>query len=120
VAHVLASGLCASEERVARFGGEEFAVLLPGLPLAEAMRRAESMRQAIERLVVESADQRVSVTASFGVAAMSQESGETGADVLRHADRALYEAKRRGRNCVVASGPDSSGAYGFQQLAVTD
>src|SRR4029079_18597933 len=71
VAHALSSALCAPEERVARFGGEEVAVLLTGLTLPDAVARAESMRAAIERLVVESVDQRASVTASFGVAEMS-------------------------------------------------
>ncbi len=83
-------------EVAARFGGEEFCVLLPGADVDEAQRRAETLRIAIEQAAWPNAP----VTASFGVATTSAtEDGCTNV-MLSRADRALYDAKREGRNRV--------------------
>jgi diguanylate cyclase (GGDEF)-like protein len=86
---------------LARHGGEEFVVLLPGLDLDAALPIAERMRSAIQGDVVMHGAARVAYTASFGLAASDAEQRHGPADVLGRADRALYEAKRLGRNRVV-------------------
>jgi diguanylate cyclase (GGDEF)-like protein len=118
LAQCLMGLLHGESERVARFGGEEFAVLLPGVALPAARARAELIRAEIERLEVRSDDQRLSITASIGVAGSAGSPSESGADILRNADRALYEAKRRGRNRVVVVDPRASGFEGREQTPV--
>ena len=82
---------------VCRYGGEEFAVLLPHLDLAGAKRAAERFRQAIESRPIHG----LSVTASFGIASMDLGAKDPH-ELLNEADRSLYVAKRNGRNQVVA------------------
>jgi diguanylate cyclase (GGDEF)-like protein len=85
-------------DHLARLGGEEFVVLLPGAPLDMAREIAERLRASVaETPLVESP--RVAVTVSIGVAAFR--SGEPGADLLARADAASYAAKRSGRDRVV-------------------
>jgi diguanylate cyclase (GGDEF)-like protein len=86
-----------------RWGGEEFAVILPGTDLAGGVQLAERMRLALERDPVKADDDtEIQVTASFGVAAFPDNGSE--ADLVTAADAALYQAKRSGRNRVVAEG----------------
>lgn len=79
----------------ARIGGEEFALLLPDTPAAAALRLADRLRQAI----VQSGNERVAYTASFGVACV-EDAGATPKALFKAADEALYAAKEAGRNCV--------------------
>lgn len=81
-----------------RLGGEEFAVLLPGTAVNEAVEAAERLRMAIAAATVELADGRHSMTVSIGVAQVLE--NETVSAALVRADRALYRAKRDGRNRV--------------------
>lgn len=90
-------------DSVSRFGGEEFVVLMPGLPHSEAVAAAERMRCMVESLPIEGLPQ---VTASFGVASLGP--GERGERLFAHADAALYRAKARGRNCVLGFAPDDT------------
>ncbi|HZG86860.1 diguanylate cyclase [Paenibacillus sp.] len=87
---------------LARFGGEEFALLLPGIALAEALGAAERLRAAVEqyRFPPESGTEELRVTVSVGGAAW--ERGMPLDTALQHADTALYRAKASGRNRVVA------------------
>jgi diguanylate cyclase (GGDEF)-like protein len=89
-----------------RYGGEEFAVLLSDTDESGAMAAAESLRAAIESLVIEptSAGPPLHITASLGVAMMTQDSGRA-EEVLAACDRALYRAKGFGRNRVVLAPP---------------
>ena len=91
---------------LARWGGEEFVVLLPqtDLPGAEAM--AERCRRALEEARIPLGDGRtVRVTTSLGVACHPFPAAETGDDLLLRADTALYEAKESGRNRSVSLPP---------------
>ena len=91
---------------VARYGGEEFALLLPGLDLERATALAEEARKAIEDLLITHAEAACGlVTISIGVESLVPENGRPAADLVEAADNALYAAKRRGRNMVVAHAP---------------
>jgi diguanylate cyclase (GGDEF)-like protein len=86
---------------LARFGGEEFLVLLPMTGLDAARLLAERLRKALASVVLVVRSDEVSVRASFGVAELG--SGESVAGWLGRADGALYQAKERGRDCVVVA-----------------
>ncbi len=91
---------------VARYGGEEFALLLPGLDIGRTAALAEEARRAVEDLAINHSESSLGyITVSIGVEARIPEKFETPADLIEAADGALYDAKRRGRNNVVAHGP---------------
>ena len=94
-ADVLATSV-KGNDLVARMGGEEFAILLPGRSAAEARSIAESIRKSIPELLPQRLDLEMPVTASFGVAELA-ETDEL-ADLSRRSDQALYEAKATGRD----------------------
>lgn len=88
-----------------RIGGEEFALLLPETPRHESLSIAERLRQRLAGLRLEYEGHELTLTASFGVTA--RESADTNVDaMMRRADRALYEAKAAGRNCIAVSDRD--------------
>ena len=86
-------------DRLGRLGGEEFAVLLPATRIAEALRCADRVRAAVERLRIPGFA-AIRVTASFGVA---ERGGATPEGWIAEADAALYRAKAAGRNCCVGA-----------------
>ncbi|WP_019570809.1 GGDEF domain-containing protein [Thioalkalivibrio sp. ALE11] len=105
VARVLIDALKPGET-LARLGGEEFGVLLPGVPLERAEKRAQGLRSEVEALCVQSGNAVVRMTASVGVAAwMPEESIDA---VLARADLGMYEAKAEGRNCVRVQADDAA------------
>jgi diguanylate cyclase (GGDEF)-like protein len=88
---------------VARYGGEEFTLLLPGLDIERVTALADEARKAIEDLQINHSESPCGhVTVSIGVESMVPEKFQTSADLVEAADTALYDAKRRGRNNVVA------------------
>lgn len=90
-------------DRVARYGGEEFLVMLPETKAEIAQEVAERLRQSISiwRLIHQERKWPFAVTISFGVAELR--SGETWEQMVERADRALYRAKKAGRNQVFVS-----------------
>ena len=84
------------QDIVCRYGGEEFSVLLPDTNIEDAAQIAEGVRREIQELKPAGLD----VTASLGVSSMAQQPGSP-QDLLEHADKCLYVAKRNGRNQVV-------------------
>jgi diguanylate cyclase (GGDEF)-like protein len=84
-----------------RWGGEEFLIVLPGTTLEGAVEAAERIRTAFAALELESGDAAPRMTASFGVAGFV--AGAEAHQLVRAADEALYEAKRRGKNRVRAA-----------------
>jgi len=87
---------------VARWGGEEFLLLLRDCPLNEAVRLAEEIRQSVSELAITLPKEAVRVTVSAGIAEHMPE--ETARAFFVRADDALYRAKAAGRNRVEASG----------------
>ncbi|MEW9625708.1 GGDEF domain-containing protein [Rhodanobacter geophilus] len=92
-----------------RMGGEEFLALLPGTGLAEAMALAERLRVAVAAMPLVPDAGIPGVTISVGIAAYRPEDTDVHA-LVRRADRALYDAKRAGRDRVVATVDDASPA----------
>lgn len=88
-------------DAVARAGGEEFVLLLGDAPLDLASKIAERARERVAATRVEVGPHVVQVTASFGVA--ERHPGEPLEEVVTRADAAMYEAKRAGRNRVLAA-----------------
>jgi len=96
------SGCLRELDLAARFGGEEFAVVLPGAHTEDARRIAEQMRLAVGELQLAGpAGEPIRVTASFGAADFP--SCATGAELVGCADDCLYEAKRLGKDRVVGA-----------------
>jgi diguanylate cyclase (GGDEF)-like protein len=83
-----------------RYGGEEFAVLLPGTGAAVAEERAEELRREMQALEIDYNGARIRITLSAGLAE-STAAAEDGRDLMKRADEALYTAKAAGRNRVV-------------------
>jgi two-component system cell cycle response regulator len=83
---------------VSRYGGEEFAILLPETGGNEALQTAERIRRAVEETAFMGTEQGLSVTVSLGVATYPSRGIAERADMIAKADGALYEAKEAGRN----------------------
>jgi diguanylate cyclase (GGDEF)-like protein len=99
IATVLMSHTQRAGALVARYGGEEFAAILPNVDLAQASAWADDVRQAVVELTIahEASDVGI-VSLSMGIAAMIPSDAENVSCMLAAADRALYQAKRKGRN----------------------
>jgi diguanylate cyclase (GGDEF)-like protein len=102
------AALCRGAKRdsdvVARLGGEEFALMLPETTEAAAVQLAERLRQQVLECAPTVDGEKLDVTVSIGIAGASLRTSGIEA-LLRRADQALYEAKRKGRNRVVVSRP---------------
>lgn len=102
VARVLARDRRATDT-VARLGGEELALILPTVTPEGAREVAERLRERIQHLRVNTNAGEIQVTASFGLAIYRSRGGDAGT-LFERADKALYEAKRGGRNRVEFAG----------------
>ncbi len=94
------------EDLVARYGGEEFVILAPETGMSGAELLAERIRKEVETSHVQWETETLKVTVSVGVTVADGTVGldpiVTAKDVLKRADRALYQAKEKGRNCAVS------------------
>ncbi|GGF36487.1 hypothetical protein GCM10011611_48690 [Aliidongia dinghuensis] len=105
VATLISRALNRPGDYVARYGGEEFACILPETDRAGAHMLAESLRLALaeERIEHRFAPAAGCLTISVGLAGMIPDRGRAAADLVELADKALYAAKRNGRDVVVAA-----------------
>ncbi len=90
-----------------RYGGEEFAVILPDTDLSSCIQVAERIRQVIEESPLIVAEKPLKMTASLGIATYTTNHQTTTEDLVKQADRYLYQAKETGRNRVCHAEPPS-------------
>jgi diguanylate cyclase (GGDEF)-like protein len=104
IGSILCENIQRSSDLTARYGGEEFVIVLPGMDLKEAMALVETIRRAVQAEGMKHTEQSPTgvVTVSIGIAACMPQPGNNAEGLLGEADAAMYEAKRRGRNNVVA------------------
>lgn len=88
------------DDFIARTGGEEFVVILRGISESDAVNLANQYREKIEHLRIIPSDSNYQFTISIGLASYSK--GMSLETLISYADKALYEAKNSGRNCVIA------------------
>jgi diguanylate cyclase (GGDEF)-like protein len=106
VADVFKQSVKRSGDFAARWGGEEFGVVLPNTVLNGALEIAEKIRTDVEDVLIPCADGSTNkVTISIGVNSMMPTQGSSIDAFISNADKALYEAKDRGRNRVIAHNP---------------
>ena len=103
------SGVIRGEDVLARFGGEEFCVLCRGSERAGAQEMGERLRQEIADRRYIYGGKIIPVTISVGIALMPDPEITQPEALLAAADKALYEAKRAGRNRVVVAAPGTVG-----------
>lgn len=118
VARCIGDNIRRPADSAARYGGEEFLVVLPDTTPQGALAIAETIRTAISDLGIEhAASEYGRVTASIGAAAWTPETDDDVTEVIRAADRALYDAKATGRNKVAVCDvhPSLTPAAGVQQ-----
>jgi two-component system, cell cycle response regulator len=103
---------CREVDLATRYGGEEFAIVVPDETAAGAMRLAERCRQAVANVYVAVRHEEVRATASFGVADVDAKSLASPEALIKRADEALYFAKNAGRNLVRSYGSDAAALPG--------
>lgn len=110
IARAMSTNLYRPADLVARFGGEEFAVVLPGTGITEAAEIAERLRMAVAALGIRHAHSQIAshVTASMGVAGAGARSATILEELIARTDQALYQAKNTGRNRVVVVSDDEA------------
>jgi diguanylate cyclase (GGDEF)-like protein len=102
------SSLVRTEDVLARFGGEEFTVLCRGTEIAGAKIVAERLRHAVEERTFTFGGKNIPVTISLGIASVPDTGINDHSSFLAAADKALYEAKRTGRNRVCVHGTEKT------------
>lgn len=119
-----AANLLKSELRMidipCRYGGEEFAIILPSTPLLTAIQVAERLRSALAGAEIDTGGTHLKITASFGVASFQGDQKTTSTSLLQRADTRLYEAKKQGRNrvCAETLGPAATAVNPDERAAL--
>lgn len=109
IARIIADTVRGSGDLVARIGGEEFAVVLPDTDMRAAIATAERVRHHVASARTPAGNGAgLEVTVSIGVATVVPGTGQTQADLVAAADRALYDAKEGGRNRVAVAAPGAA------------
>lgn len=103
VASRLQQELKRSTDHLCRYGGEEFAIILPNTDIEGAMQLAEQLRLSLTVSPVQHEELELSISASIGCYAAVAEISSISTDYIQAADIALYQAKNEGRNRVVCS-----------------
>ncbi|MBB6521312.1 diguanylate cyclase (GGDEF)-like protein [Pseudoteredinibacter isoporae] len=93
-----------STDIVGRVGGEEFSVILPETKISNAIYITEKLRTNIECLVFHANNEKIKITVSIGIAEYTC-NGESIESITKYADKALYTAKRSGRNRLMVYKP---------------
>ena len=91
---------------VCRYGGEEFAIILPETNELNAVQAAERLREAVKNTEIDYEGRIIKITMSFGVKSFASKSKDSNMDsysYIRSADKALYKAKKLGRDQVVVA-----------------
>ena len=101
IAQIFKHRITRSGDVAARFGGEEFIVLLLDTPLERAAKIAETLRLDIRDMSFSSGEKQLNITASFGVSELDSSCFAAAEQVVHHADLALYQAKNAGRDQVI-------------------
>jgi diguanylate cyclase (GGDEF)-like protein len=108
-------------DTAARYGGEEMGVILPRTEMVGAYNLAERIRESIAELRITTDDEpprALGVTASLGISAFPESKANDGVDLVRRADKALYRAKKTGKNRVeLFWSDDPSGIHKLAELA---
>ena len=106
IARILEQQPRRASDLTARIGGEEFGILLPATSLEGGLYLAESIRSAVQAMVLaHTASRPISITISIGVTSFTPSPGDSSATFFKSADQAMYEAKRTGRNRVCVAPP---------------
>ena len=93
-------GTLRNTDIISRWGGEEFLVLIPENNVESCFNVAEKLRLHIEDLSITAKKNVINFTLSIGIAILKREDHATSEVLISRADKALYEAKQNGRNCV--------------------
>ena len=110
VARTILNTVMRPADLVARYGGEEFAVILPQTPAQNALQVAQTIRQKVSKLAIPHPKSQVSdyVSLSLGVSSVIPEPKYTRKQLLVTADKALYQAKKQGRDRAILTNIDPS------------
>lgn len=103
---IIAKANIRSIDLVARLGGEEFVVLMPETDRSGAMVAGEKLRAKIADVAIISGEHQINVSASFGVTGLNHKD-ESAEVLINRADKAMYKAKKDGRNRIVFIGDDA-------------
>jgi diguanylate cyclase (GGDEF)-like protein len=103
VAHTLKKALKRTSDDVCRYGGEEFALILPSTDLEGAIVLVEQLRDTIEKTTIQADDESINITISAGIGTATADLNQPEDVILALADKQLYAAKNAGRNNVQGS-----------------